>query len=91
MALPPEQQDIDRPLSHCKPGDRVTITRLDSPYVASMATRLGLVEGCTVTCQAVVPSGPVVVRRGGMELAIGRAYAAEIMVKKTHSAMEALV
>lgn len=61
-------------------GQRVTITAIPEPGLRMMALRFGLIEGITVECDQVIPSGAIVVRRKRQQLALGRALAAGIEV-----------
>jgi Fe2+ transport system protein FeoA len=61
-------------------GQTVRILAIDSDEVRSQALRLGLGVGATALCQAIIPSGPIVLARSRQEIAIGRQLARAIHV-----------
>lgn len=63
-------------------GQTVRIERISCPDVETQALRLGISAGDVVQCLAKVPSGPVVIRHGGMELAIGKPLGVHIFVSR---------
>ena len=63
-------------------GDTLRITRITDPETAMMAMRLGVSEGETLSLASIVPGGPVVIRRGAMEIALGRALCRGIEVER---------
>jgi ferrous iron transport protein A len=65
------------------PGENALITRISDEDVTMQAIRMGVFEGETVKCLVKVPSGPIVLSHGGMELALGRALAEKIEVQRT--------
>jgi Fe2+ transport system protein FeoA len=68
-------------LSAVKPGERVRITDISHSDVRMQLMRWGLMTGSWVTCQAVLPGGPVVIRRHHQEIALGRDLAERIEVE----------
>ena len=62
-------------------GDHVRILKIDDPQVRIQAIRFGIGEGSDVRCAEKLPAGPVVVRRGRQEIAIGRSIARAIDVE----------
>jgi len=63
-------------------GQTVRIERIGCPDVETQALRLGISAGDVVHCLAKVPAGPIVIRHGGMELAIGQPLGVHIFVSK---------
>ncbi|MGE5618500.1 MAG: FeoA family protein [Sphingomonadaceae bacterium] len=62
-------------------GDHVRILRIDDPQVRFQAIRFGIGEGADVRCAEKLPAGPIVLRRGRQEIAIGRSIARSISVE----------
>jgi ferrous iron transport protein A len=62
-------------------GDHVRILKIDDPQIRSQAIRFGIGEGADVRCSEKVPSGPIVLRRGRQEIAVGRGLARTISVE----------
>lgn len=61
-------------------GQSVLITGIEDDDVAVQALRMGISVGEVVRCVARVPAGPTVIKKGGMELAIGRELCRQIEV-----------
>lgn len=62
-------------------GDSVRILRIQDPQVRVQAIRFGIGEGADVRCAENFPAGPVVLRRGRQEIALGRSIAKAITVE----------
>ncbi len=62
-------------------GDSVRILKIDDPQVRVQAIRFGIGEGADVRCAENLPAGPVVLRRGRQEIALGRSIARSISVE----------
>ena len=62
-------------------GDHVRIVAIHDPQVRHQAIRFGIGEGADVRCAEKLPAGPIVVRRGRQEIAIGRGIAKAITVE----------
>ncbi|MGI6491505.1 MAG: FeoA family protein [Pelotomaculum sp.] len=62
-------------------GQVVRITEIPDQRIRLHAIRFGLAEGDVVTCQEIVPAGPVVVSHNKREIAIGRKLAKSILVE----------
>lgn len=75
-------------LDKAKRGQKVKIVFMPNDLIRAQALRLGIAEGTTVTCQEIVPSGPVVILRHNQEIAIGRNLARNIKVEPVPSAPE---
>lgn len=68
-------------LDQCRPGERLLIRAIEDREVRAMAIRLGLGTGVEVRCQARMPGGPVVLRCGEQEIAVGHGIARRIRVR----------
>jgi Fe2+ transport system protein FeoA len=62
-------------------GDSVRILRIQDPNVRVQAIRFGIGEGADVRCSENLPAGPIVLRRGRQEIALGRSIARAITVE----------
>ncbi len=62
-------------------GERVRILKIDDPQVRFQAIRFGIGEGADVHCAERLPAGPIVLRRGRQEIAVGRGIARTISVE----------
>lgn len=63
------------------PGQAFIITDIADDFARLQAIRFGIAEGARAICQTVLPGGPVVVRKGKQEMALGRSLAGRIEVK----------
>ncbi|MEW6697119.1 MAG: FeoA domain-containing protein [Bacillota bacterium] len=68
-------------LDKCKRGQKIKIMTIPNEVIRSQAIRFGIAEGTVVTCEEVVPAGPVVVAMFKQQIAIGRALAKTIGVQ----------
>jgi len=68
-------------LDQTKPGQVFVIRTIDDPHARLAAIRFGIAEGARAACQTVLPGGPVVVRKGKQEMALGRNLAHRITVE----------
>jgi len=62
-------------------GDHVRILTISDPQVRFQAIRFGIGEGADVRCSERIPAGPIVLRRGRQEIAVGRSIAKNISVE----------
>lgn len=62
-------------------GQKIEIISLPDELTRAKLIRFGISEGTVVTCQEVVPAGPIVISRSRQEIAIGRNLARMIGVK----------
>lgn len=67
-------------LDQIVPGQRITITAISDDFARLQAIRFGIAEGARAQCQNVIPGGPVVLRKGKQEMALGRNLARRIEV-----------
>lgn len=58
-------------LSDAKPGQVLKIVAITDDDTESQMIRMGLASGDIVTCLSRVLSGPTILRRGAIEIAIG--------------------
>lgn len=72
----------ERPLSVAQTGELFEVVRLEDGHARVQALRFGIAEGACVECIARVPAGPIVVRSGRQEIAIGRGLAERIRVRR---------
>ena len=68
-------REIVGTLAAAAPGEDVRITRIEDSDARAHALRFGMGEGSTVRCLATLPAGPVVLRAGRQEIAVGRRLA----------------
>lgn len=74
-------------LDQAQPGQELTITAIADDFARLQAIRFGIAEGARAICQAVLPGGPVVLRKGKQELALGRNLAARIQIRLVEVAL----
>ena len=74
-------------LATSRAGDRIEILSVDDPLARVQALRFGIAEGAVVECVTRIPAGPIVVRSGRQEIAIGRGLARRVRIKRigTHA------
>jgi Fe2+ transport system protein FeoA len=63
------------------PGQAFVITHIDDDMARLQALRFGIAEGARAMCQVKLPGGPVVVRKGKQEVALGHNLAHRIIVE----------
>lgn len=68
-------------LAGLRPGQQAIIEAIDDNVARAQATRFGMGAGATVSCVTTVPGGPVVLRSGRQEIAVGRGLARRIRVQ----------
>jgi len=68
-------------LDQTQPGQVFVIRMIEDQFARLQAIRFGIAEGARATCQTVLPGGPVVVRKGKQEMALGRSLAHRITVE----------
>ncbi len=73
-------------LDRASSGDTVTIVTMPSGEVGASLVRLGIEEGACITCILKMPAGPVVVRHGNTDVALGRHIASQIEVTEADGA-----
>ncbi len=70
-------------LDRVKRGQFFKISSIPNELVRAQAIRFGIAEGEVVTCEEVVPAGPIVIRKNKQQLAFGRGLARQIDVVLT--------
>jgi len=63
-------------------GDRIEIISVDDAHARVQALRFGVAEGACVECVTRVPAGPLVIKSGRQEIAVGRSLAKRINVRR---------
>ncbi len=66
-------------------GDRIEIISVNDQHARVQALRFGMAEGARVECVTKIPAGPLVIRSGRQEIAVGRALAKRINVRRLSS------
>ncbi|MHB1340695.1 MAG: FeoA family protein [Coriobacteriia bacterium] len=68
-------------LAGLRRGGRCVVLGIDDDDARAQATRFGMSAGATVSCVTTLPAGPVILRSGRQEIAIGRGLARRIRVR----------
>jgi len=68
-------------LAEVKKGQSFKILSIPNEIVRAQAIRFGIAEGAVVTCDELVPAGPVILRKNKQEIAVGFGLAKEILVE----------
>jgi Fe2+ transport system protein FeoA len=66
-------------------GDRIEIVSVDDKHARVQALRFGMAEGARVECVTRIPAGPLVIKSGRQEIAVGRKLAKNISVRRLSS------
>jgi ferrous iron transport protein A len=74
------------PCAHCtladaRRGERFVVTEVMDPQARVTALRFGMAEGACIQCVERIPAGPIVLRSGRQEIAVGRELAKRILVR----------
>jgi ferrous iron transport protein A len=69
-------------LDSVRPGEHVEIEHVMDDVTRAQAIRLGLGEGSPVTCVTKLPYGPVILKCGLQEIAVGRGLARRIRIRR---------
>jgi len=67
-------------------GEHLEILSVDDEQARVQAIRFGMAEGSCVQCVTRIPAGPLVLKSGRQEIAVGRNLAKRIRVRKTDPA-----
>lgn len=73
--------DLPGTLAALREGESATIATIPDDTARAQALRFGVGEGATVECLNVLPGGPLVLRAGRQEIAVGRGLARRITVR----------
>lgn len=68
-------------LEQAKVGERLIVREIIDPEMKMKAIRFGVIQGAEIVCAEKLPYGPVVIRKGRQELAVGRKLAGRIIVE----------
>jgi len=68
-------------LDLARSGDELEIVAVGDEHARIQALRFGMAEGACVTCVTRIPAGPLVLRSGRQEIAVGRNLAKRIQVR----------
>ena len=68
-------------LADARQGQHFTVTSVDDERARVTALRFGMAEGACVQCVQRIPAGPIVLRSGRQEIAVGRELAKRIQVR----------
>jgi ferrous iron transport protein A len=63
-------------------GEHIEIVSVDDKKARVQALRFGMAEGAHVECVTKIPAGPLVIKSGRQEIAVGRALAKRINVRR---------
>lgn len=69
-------------LATARKGERFEIVAVDDDHARVQALRFGMSEGACVECITRIPAGPIVLKSGRQEIAVGRALAQRIQVRR---------
>lgn len=71
---------VEGTLSVLRPGEHAVIAEIPDDRARAQALRFGMGVGAPVLCVCVIPGGPVVLRSGRQEIAVGRGLARSIRI-----------
>lgn len=71
-------------LSGARKGESFEIISVDDDLARIQAMRFGMSAGACVECITRIPAGPIVLRSGRQEIAVGRSLADRIQVRRRH-------
>jgi len=63
-------------------GERIEILSVNDKSARVQALRFGMAEGACVECVTRIPAGPLVIKSGRQEIAVGRSLAKRISVRR---------
>jgi Fe2+ transport system protein FeoA len=76
-----EDCELRHTLDQAKRGDKMIVVGVGDEHARINAIRFGMAEGACVQCVTKIPAGPVVLRSGRQEIAVGRELAKRIEVR----------
>ncbi|GAB4279433.1 MAG: hypothetical protein Kow0056_12570 [Coriobacteriia bacterium] len=82
----PFEPEEESTLASVAPGEFVQIADIDDDVARAQAIRLGIHEGAEVCCSAKLPCGPIVLKCGRQEIAVGRGLARRIRIRREERA-----
>lgn len=72
-------------LDRARKGEELEIVEVGDDHARVQALRFGMCEGACVTCVTRIPAGPLVLKSGRQEIAVGRNLAKRIRVRRRGS------
>jgi Fe2+ transport system protein FeoA len=72
----------NKTLDRMKKGSSCVIRRIPAGEIKAQAIRFNLTEGNTAVCQGILPAGPIILKIGKQEVALGRNLARQIEVEE---------
>jgi Fe2+ transport system protein FeoA len=75
-------------LDTLRAGDEFEIVSIDDSGARVHALRFGMAEGACAQCVTRIPAGPLVLRSGRQEIAVGRSLAKRIRVRRRDDVSE---
>jgi Fe2+ transport system protein FeoA len=86
MSKKADKKSLPEACKHCtladaRVGDRLIVTNVDDDLARVTALRFGMAEGACIHCVTRIPAGPIVLRSGRQEIAVGRDLAQRIGVR----------
>jgi len=76
-------------LDCARSGDELEILEVGDEHARVNALRFGMAEGAHVSCVTRVPAGPIIIKSGRQEIAVGRGLARRIRVRRSLDAIPA--
>ena len=67
-------------------GEHAIISEIPDARARAQAVRFGMGAGAPVQCVSTLPGGPIIVRSGRQEIAIGRGLARRIRIERAQGA-----
>lgn len=80
-SIPIEQQENSMSLTDLRHGQSATITAIPDEYLRVQLLRFGITCGSEIRCHCKLPLGPVVLKFGSQEIALGREIARMVSVE----------
>jgi len=83
-------RDADQPvcetcsLDCIRAGEHIEIVSVEDEHARVQAMRFGMSAGACVQCVTRIPAGPLVLKSGRQEIAVGRSLASRIQVRRRH-------
>jgi len=67
-------------LNDLRRGQSATIGNIEKEHLRVQLLRFGITTGCQVSCHTNIPFGPVVLKYGKQEIALGRELARQVSI-----------
>jgi Fe2+ transport system protein FeoA len=75
-------------LADARAGESFVVTGVDDAHARITALRFGMAEGACIRCVTRIPAGPIVLKAGRQEIAVGRGLARLIGVRAVAATAE---